>query len=59
MLKKAGFELVPKRGKGSHTIWKHPKYNGTITLSGKDSKVAGKYQERDINRAIKEVESDG
>ncbi len=55
MLRKAGFTLVPKRGKGSHTVWKHPLYNGTITLSGKDGKDAGRYQERDVERAIKEV----
>jgi predicted RNA binding protein YcfA (HicA-like mRNA interferase family) len=55
MLQKAGFTLIPKRGKGSHTIWKHPFYNGTITLSGKDGKDAGRYQERDVKRAIEEV----
>ena len=57
MLKQAGFTLIPKRGKGSHTIWKHPFYNGTITLSGKDSKDAGRYQERDVKRAIEEVKN--
>jgi predicted RNA binding protein YcfA (HicA-like mRNA interferase family) len=56
MLQQAGFTLLPKRGKGSHTMWKHPLYNGTITLSGKDSKDANRYQERDVKRAIDEVE---
>lgn len=52
LLTQAGFEQIPKRGKGSHTMWMHPLYNGRITLSGKD---AERYQEKDINRAIKEV----
>lgn len=55
MLGKAGFERVPKRGKGSHTVWTHPLYNGSITLSGKDSKDAQRYQEQDVKRAIREV----
>ncbi len=40
MLRKQGFTLLPKRGKGSHTIWIHPLYNGSITISGKDGKDA-------------------
>lgn len=55
MLEKAGFTLLPKRGKGSHTVWEHPLYGGKIVLSGKDSKDAGKYQEKDILKAIEEV----
>ena len=55
MLQQAGFELVPKRGKGSHTVWKHPKYKGSIMLSGKDSKDAQAYQEKDIKKAISKV----
>lgn len=55
MLLQAGFELEKKRGKGSHTIWKHPKYRGSITISGKDSKDAQPYQEKDVKQAIKQV----
>ena len=55
MLKKSGFTLIPKRGKGSHTVWKHPFYDGKIVLSGKDGKDANKYQEQEIIKAIKEV----
>jgi predicted RNA binding protein YcfA (HicA-like mRNA interferase family) len=55
LLTQAGFEQIPKRGKGSHTMWTHPLYNGRITLSGKDGKDAERYQEKDVNRAIKEV----
>ena len=55
MLQRAGFELIPKRGKGSHSVWKHPLYKGSILISGKDSKDANLYQEKDVKRAIKEV----
>lgn len=55
MLVKQGFTLLPKRGKGSHTVWTHPLYNGSITISGKDGKDARRYQEQDVKRAIKEV----
>ncbi len=57
MLLQAGFELEKKRGKGSHTIWKHPLYNGSITLSGKDGKDAKPYQEKDVEQAIKKVKN--
>ncbi len=30
MLSQAGFTQIPKRGKGSHTVWSHPFYNGSI-----------------------------
>ncbi|MDJ0727676.1 MAG: type II toxin-antitoxin system HicA family toxin [Prochloraceae cyanobacterium] len=54
LLKKAGF--IQKPGKGSHTNWIHPLYSGKITLAGKDSNDAKKYQEREIFKAITEVE---
>ncbi len=55
MLHRAGFTQIPKRGKGSHSVWAHPLYNGSITLSGKDGKDAQRYQEQDVKRAIREV----
>ena len=55
MLRKAGFTQIPKRGKGSHSIWAHPLYKGSITLSGQDGKDAQRYQEQDVQRAIREV----
>ena len=55
MLHQAGFELIPKRGKGSHTVWKHPQYKGSITVSGKDSQDAQIYQEKDVKQAIRKV----
>ncbi|TRV05824.1 MAG: type II toxin-antitoxin system HicA family toxin [Microcystis wesenbergii Mw_MB_S_20031200_S109] len=56
MLQKAGFTLLPKRGKGSHSYWVHPLMSNPIVLSGKDGKDAQPYQEKDIMTAIKELE---
>ena len=53
MLQKAGFQQVP--GKGSHTNWIHPLYSGKVTISGKDSKDAKSYQEKEVKQAIEEV----
>ena len=51
-LKKAGF--VDRGGKGSHRNFKHP--NGVkITISGNLGHDAKKYQERDVEKAIREV----
>ncbi|NEO39570.1 MAG: type II toxin-antitoxin system HicA family toxin [Moorea sp. SIOASIH] len=44
MLQKAGFTLLPKRGKGSHYYWVHPLIKNPVVLSGKDSKDAKPYQ---------------
>ena len=57
MLKKAGFS--EHSGKGSHTKWLHPLYPGRITLSGKDSKDAKPYQEKEIESAVKIVKQAG
>ena len=53
MLLKAGFQQLP--GKGSHTNWIHPLYLGKVTISGKDSKDAKFYQEKEVKQAIEEV----
>ena len=51
-LKKAGF--VDRGGKGSHRNFTHAK--GTkIALSGNPSHDAKRYQERDVEKAIREV----
>ncbi|KKD36945.1 MAG: type II toxin-antitoxin system HicA family toxin [Limnoraphis robusta] len=55
MLQKAGFTLLPKRGKGSHSYWIHPLLSNPIVLSGKDSKDAKPYQEKDVIAALEEV----
>jgi predicted RNA binding protein YcfA (HicA-like mRNA interferase family) len=54
MLRKAGF--VQRAGKGSHTIWSHPKLSEFIVLSGKDGDDAKPYQEKDVHVILKKLE---
>lgn len=56
MLQKSGFALLPKRGKGSHSYWVHPQFPNPIVISGKDSKDAKPYQEKDVIAAIQKLE---
>lgn len=52
-LRKAGFELLPGRGKGSHTAWAHPLHSGVnIILAGHDGDDADRYQEKQVRDAI-------
>ncbi len=53
MLRKNGF--VQKPGKGSHTNWIHSLYSGKVTVSGKDGTDAKPYQEKEVIKAIQEV----
>ena len=57
MLKRAGFS--ERAGKGSHTKWLHPLYPGRVTLSGKESKDAKPYQEKEVEEAIRIVTQQG
>lgn len=52
VLKKVGF--VDRGGKGSHRNFTHPS-GARITLSGKLSDDAKRYQERDVEKALREV----
>ena len=52
----AGFSLVPGGGKGSHRKFVHDSYQGAVTLSGQDGADALKYQEKQVKRAIEDVE---
>jgi predicted RNA binding protein YcfA (HicA-like mRNA interferase family) len=54
ILRKFGFAQIS--GKGSHTNWVHPNYIGKLTISGQDNADAKRYQEKDVNTAIQEVE---
>ena len=51
-LKKAGF--VDRGGKGSHRNFSHAS-GAKITLSGSPSHDAKRYQERDVEKAVREV----
>lgn len=55
MLQKAGFKLLPGRGKGSHSVYKHPLLSKKTTIAGQDGKDAKKYQELEVNKIIEEV----
>lgn len=55
-LRDAGFTLVHGGGKGSHRKFTHPDYSGAVTLSGHDRDDAKSYQERQVQRAIEEVQ---
>jgi len=52
----AGFSLVPGAGKGSHRKFTHENYGGAVTVSGQDGDDVKKYQEKQVKRAIEEVE---
>ena len=54
MLKKAGFIYRP--GKGSHSVWHHPRASKAVVLAGKDGNDAKRYQEKDVKDRIREVE---
>ena len=57
MLSKAGFVCLSKRGKGSHSIWRHSLLKDDVRLSGKDGKDAKPYQEKAVKEAIKEIKN--
>lgn len=56
-LRDAGFELMPGGGKEAHRKFKHVNYSGAVTVSGKDGDDAKKYQEKQVKRAIEEVQA--
>ncbi len=53
ILRKAGFSFRP--GKGSHTVWEHPRLPGAITLAGNDGDDAKSYQEQEIRNILKRL----
>lgn len=55
-LREAGFEEIPG-GKGSHRKLVHVRFRGAVTLSGQNGDDARPYQEKQVRRAIEEVQS--
>jgi predicted RNA binding protein YcfA (HicA-like mRNA interferase family) len=53
-LAKAGFKKDKSSG-GSHTKWKHPNRQEPVVLSGNDGADAKRYQEKDVDQALKDV----
>lgn len=54
-LTEAGFYEIAG-GKGSHRKLTHGRYRGAVTLSGKPGDDAKQYQERQVRRAIEDVQ---
>lgn len=54
-LKAAGFSEIAG-GKGSHRKLVHPRYPGAVTLSGQLGDDAKAYQEKQVRRAIEELQ---
>jgi len=54
-LNEAGFCAI-RGGKGSHRKLVHPRYRGAVTLSGQIGDDAKPYQEKQVRRAIEEVQ---
>jgi predicted RNA binding protein YcfA (HicA-like mRNA interferase family) len=54
-LSKAGFVRLPRRGKGSHTVWQHPFYSISIVQSGKDSSDAKPYQVKTLKLVLQKL----
>lgn len=58
MVTKAGYVLQPRRGKGSHTFWKHPLLpDEPLTIPGKDGDDVPLYLERSIQRVLKKLKT--
>ena len=53
-LESAGFKIVPG-GKGSHRKLRHPRFRGSVILSGKEGDDALPYQEKQVCNAVREV----
>jgi predicted RNA binding protein YcfA (HicA-like mRNA interferase family) len=56
ILKKAGFTC--ETGKGSHTKWRHPLREKPVVLSGKDGQDAKRYQEKEVEEALRDVKGE-
>ena len=54
-LREAGFYEIAG-GKGSHGKFTHARYPGAVTLSGKPGDDAKPYQDKQVRRAIEEVQ---
>ena len=54
-VKREGFSLQPKRGKGSHSIWKHP-LGPQVNIPGQDGDDAKPYMEKELRGAIAEAQ---
>ncbi|MGL5835605.1 MAG: type II toxin-antitoxin system HicA family toxin [Waterburya sp.] len=56
-LSKAGFILLPRRGKGSHSVWRHSKYPVSVVHCGKDNSEAKPYQVKTLKLVLNKINS--
>jgi predicted RNA binding protein YcfA (HicA-like mRNA interferase family) len=52
-----GFNEQPRRGKGSHHVWKHPNLRDLIVIAFKDGEDVPPYLEQQLKRARQKLES--
>lgn len=52
----AGFTEIAGGGKGSHQKSAHARYRGAVTISGNSGDEAKPYQERQVRKALEEVD---
>ncbi|WP_363319110.1 type II toxin-antitoxin system HicA family toxin [Microcoleus sp. PH2017_01_SCD_O_A] len=50
-----GFVYLPKRGKGSHERWRHPRLKKTLTIPGKDGDDVALYLEKQLAQLLSEL----
>ncbi len=55
-LRRAGF--IQRSGRGSHSVWRHPRLNGVVVISGGEGDDAKPYQERDVRRVLRQLEDE-
>jgi predicted RNA binding protein YcfA (HicA-like mRNA interferase family) len=56
ILQQAGFTLIKKRGKGSHSRWLHPLLpEDRVTLCGKDGDDAPRYLENQVQQVLEKL----
>jgi hypothetical protein len=58
-LRNAGFVALPRRGKGSHAVWKHAASGAEVNLAGADGADAHHYQEREVRDVIARAQQAG
>ena len=58
MLLEAGFELTPKRGKGSHAMYQYPGSRIRVNLPEKNGADAKPYSEKQVKKAIEKAKNE-
>ena len=53
-LERVGFAIV-RGGKGSHRKFRHPRFPGSVILSGNEGADAHTYQEKQVRNAIRDT----